>query len=920
MRRSSIRLLASVSTVRVACSGGGGGSANPGGDAGPDASVTVEDLLTPPDSCAFTCDPTCEPKGYACPALADWKSLPHADGCGAWDGTFPAIAGKCHAEPATGEAAFPDGPTPDGAATVLPTGYRVQPAGKTSVFDDFKGQFPANVVMVPGSDLAVVVDGGIEEQSVRLVDTAAVGGAGAFVVGSKKYVGSTSVNYGAAVIPGAAGKPARLYVSGAAQGVVFAFDVDVAKKTLTPVADADLKPARPAGAKDGGGLDKGYYFAGLAASADGKKLAVVTQNANPGVLVVVDVDPASPTYRSTLQTIEVSGRELFTPYFAPSDATGSTVWLSVWDGARIEAYSTADAKKVVSIDVGKNPQAFALIGARFLAVVSSDDDSITLVDTLTSPPTKLSSIPVVDGATARGWAPSGLAWDEPSKRLYVTLAGLNAVAAFDVTVPTTGAPTLTAAGMLGTDWWPTALATRADGSLVVVDGKGKGTGANPIAFKPSEGDITARMRGSIQVIPRPDAAALTAGKAQVAAATDLGKLPGASKVDCGGAPYDFPIPETNGAGPSTRIKRVVFVVKENKTFDGVYGDLPGVNGAANLIMAPGQMEIFANQRKIAQAFTNFDNYYTSAEQSIQGHVWTSFARTTDFIERTWLVTWGRGFRSPPPQGILAVGRPEEGSVFNWLQREKVLFDDMGEIIGAADDDGSKPKNAGYDGKYPGTLYSMDLPDTVKGCYVAARARVSCDLKPFTYSVQPNDHTSGGAAGKPTPATYIAVGDEGLGVLLEGLSKSPAWAETLLIVTEDDPQDGGDHVDAHRTPLLMASPWIKRGFVAKGHYDISSVHKLLAHVYGKPYPNEQVARAALPLEAFSSTPDFTPYEHAPRVAPLGCNAGGTKMSTTAAMSRWDFTRPDEAPGIGPQIWEYFHPGAAPPARTADGDGD
>ncbi|GAC1519398.1 MAG: hypothetical protein NVS3B10_21130 [Polyangiales bacterium] len=224
---------------------------------GADAAVTVEDLLSPPDSCAFLCDPTCEPKGYDCPALADWKSLPHADGCGAWDGTFPAIAGKCHAEPATGEAAFPDGPTPDGAATVLPTGYRVQPAGKTSVFDDFKGQFPANVVMVPGSDLAVVVDGGIEEQSVRLVDTAAVGSAGAFVVGSKKYIGSTSVNYGAAVIPGAAGKPARLYVSGAAQGVVFAFDVDVAKKTLTPVAAADLKPARPAGAKDGGGLAKG---------------------------------------------------------------------------------------------------------------------------------------------------------------------------------------------------------------------------------------------------------------------------------------------------------------------------------------------------------------------------------------------------------------------------------------------------------------------------------------------------------------------------------------------------------------------------------------------------------------------------------------------------------------------------------------
>ena len=272
--------------------------------------------------------------------------------------------------------------------------------------------------------------------------------------------------------------------------------------------------------------------------------------------------------------------------------------------------------------------------------------------------------------------------------------------------------------------------------------------------------------------------------------------------------------------------------------------------------------MFGNQRKVAKTFTNFDNYYTSAEQSIQGHVWTSFGRSTEFIERTWLVTWGRGFRGLPTAGITTVGRPVEGSIFDWLQREQVMFDNMGEPVGAASDDGKTPRNCCFDDRYPGKFYAMDKPDTEKGCYIAARARVSCDLKSFSYALHPNDHTSGGAAGRPTPQTYIAVGDEGLGVLLEGLSHSPMWAETLLIVTEDDPQDGGDHIDAHRTPLLMASPWIRHGYVSKGHYDTSSIHKLIAHIFGKPYPQRGRTLASLPLRRFQLDPRLHRFRPAP----------------------------------------------------------
>ncbi len=902
----SILALLACGPAGLACSSSGG--ATPA-DAAPDLGLVADDLLAPDESCAFQCDPACEPQGYPCGALGAWSQIPHKDACPAWDGTFPAVvAGKCVASAPSGDAAKKTGTDPtDATSFVLPTGARARPVGKSSIFADFKGQFPTNVVAVPGSDLVVVIDGGIEEQSARLVDTTKIG-SGDPVVGSTKFVGTTMVNFGAVILAQASG-PSRLYVSGGAGAVVYAFTIDVAGKTLTRTADADLKLARVAADPKGGGLADQYYVSGLAASPDGKRLFVGTAN-NPSALtqlLVLDVDPASATYKTIAKKIPLSAKEIFALALAPADTDGRYVYASIWDAGRIDVVDT-QLGTVRSIAVDAYPEVIAPIGPRYLAVVAAAGDSISVIDTLTPTGGVVLTVPIVEGS-AHGWAPSGLVYDEAAKRLYVSLAGMNAVAAYAVDLPASGAPTLAPAGMLPSDWWPTAVSLRGDGSLVVITGKGHGTGPAPT---PNGESITNKMRGSIQLVPTPDAAALSAGKGIVDAASNPSALAGASKVDCGGGAYDFPIPDTNAKGPSDKIKRVVFIVKENKTFDSVFGDLPGVDGDPSLVLIPGKMPtIFANQRKVAQAFTNFDNYYTSAEQSVQGHIWTAFGRTSEYTERTWLVAWGRAVWNPV---ATTKSRDVEGSVFDWLGREGVPFDNMGEATGAPDGAG------GIDLRYPGLPNaSPGEPDNRRACYVAARTRVACDLKPFTYALQSNDHTQGLSAGAATPETYIAVGDEGLGILLDALSHAPTWPETLLIVTEDDPQDGGDHVDNHRTPLYMAGPWVKRGYVSKGHYDTSSIHKLFAHVFGKPYVSEIVARASLPLDAFTSTPDYTPYERVARDVTLGCNASGTSGAVTAAMSKWDFSQPDQAPGLSKQLWEHFHPGQTP-APGANGDDD
>ncbi len=868
-----------------------------------------EDYREAPQSCALACPPIagCEPEGYQCPAMLPWSQLPHASTCKPWDGKYPAVvAGKCTASAPTGAAAKKTGVDPDDAATtILPTGYRAKPAGKSISLADTSGGFASHVLPIDGTDLVVVIDTGIRDHAVRLVDTRAIETGGEKPIKSLvKYGSGENLTHGAVLVAGASPTAKRLYV-GAGYGPgakLFAFDIDTAMGTLAANAAGNI-PLPIAG--NGRPMPSG-----MAVRPDGK-LVVATQ-ANGGGSKLFLVDPVAKT---AAPPIILANNDLFTVFIHPADTAGKYAYVSVWDGERVDVVDLDASKVVKSIPVAKAPQAFAALDNRYMALVSSDADVITVFDTLPDGWAKVSELKIVEGS-GYGWAPSGVAYNAAEKRLYVTLAGLNALAVFDV-VTGAGAPSLSLKGMLGTEWWPTSVTFRTDGAVVVVNGKGRGTGANPIAFKPSDGNITQLMKGSVQVVPAADVAA--ANKTAIDALTDLGKLEGASKVDCAGAPYDFPVPATNKEGPSKQIKKIVFAIKENKTFDAVFGDLPGVEGDPKLVMAPGQMEVlFPNQRKAAKTFTNFDNYYTSAEQSIQGHVWTAYGRSTDFIERTWLVAWGRGIRLPV-MGV-SQGKPVEGSLFNWFQREKVLFDNMGELAGAADDDKKQPKNCCLDSLYPGQFYAQDESDARKACYIAARSRVTCDLKQFTYAVMPNDHTAGGSAGQPRVEVYIAVGDEGTGKLIDALSHGPDWAETLVVVTMDDPQDGGDHVDAHRTPLFFAGPWVKRGYVSKGHYDTTSLHKLFAHIYGIPYPNEIVARASLPLDAFTSTPDYTPYDAVKRTVVLACNPKETSFATEAAMSKWDLSQPDQAPGIGRQVWEILHEGQAPPAGYGDGDDD
>jgi hypothetical protein len=214
------------------------------------------------------------------------------------------------------------------------------------------------------------------------------------------------------------------------------------------------------------------------------------------------------------------------------------------------------------------------------------------------------------------------------------------------------------------------------------------------------------------------------------------------------------------------------------------------------------------------------------------------------------------------------------------------------------------KKSPIDVNYPGGfIQSLGYPDVEKACYVAGRLRVRCDLGAFVYMTLPNDHTQGVGPKTATPETYVAVNDDATGLLIDAVSHSPLWASTLVVVTEDDPSWSGDHIDAHRTPIVLVSPWVKRGYVSKTHIDISSLHKLFAHILGLPYPNVQVATAGLPLDMFTSTPDYTPYLRKPRVLPLACGTGAS-AAEKALTESWDFDDVDAQPGLDAQAMRWM----------------
>jgi YVTN family beta-propeller protein len=783
------------------------------------------------------------------------------------------VEGRCRAV-VRPEALLTVGPDGTGGF-IVPDGRRVTFAG-TRV--ELPAGFPMRSVEVPGTPLVVVTDGAVDDEYLVVVDRAA-----GRVVASERFArrgrNRRALFLGLAV--SGDGPTRRVWASGGGSNVVYAYDLDTATGALTEVPDAHLNLLR-----DGPSFG---YVSGIALVGD--LLAVVTLLGDE--VVFFDARTGDEVGATSL------GTDVF-PYDLVAAPDGSTLYASLWGARAVVPIDVATRTAGTPIAVGKNPGGLALApGGAMLAVANNDSDSVTLIDVATRTVTE--TVPLRPPGTPRNASPSHVAF-ESDDRFYVVSANENSV---DVFARASAAAPFTLVGRIPTMWYPTDVQVLSDGALLVTNAKDDGTGPN---LDPAAGDVSELLRGSVGVLPRPDDAELASLTAEVTA--NNARMRAFVDVECEpGAPYDFPVPRP-GMGPSTKIEHVIVLMRENKTYDAYFGDLEDASGAPHgngdptlTILPPAQMDlVLPNTRRLAREFTLGDNHYSNAEQSTQGHFWHTVGRNTDFNERTWHTSAGRGYWAVPAQGILdGVGYPEEGSFFEYLAAQGVSFDAFGEVVGTT-------RLGGPTRGYPGYVYTLEVTDRARADWLARRW-AGCRLSSYTFALFPRDHTYGGSGGRPTPQAMMADSDDGIGRAIEAISHSTFWAKTVVFIVWDDPQDGGDHVDNHRTGLLVVSPWARRGHVTHVHTSEASVLRTAQLILGLSTPHNQQLEDVAPLyDAFTSTPDYTPFVATPRTWPEEVNPHGTAMAIEAAA--WDFTEPDAQPGLARQLWRMLR-GTQPP---------
>jgi hypothetical protein len=396
-------------------------------------------------------------------------------------------------------------------------------------------------------------------------------------------------------------------------------------------------------------------------------------------------------------------------------------------------------------------------------------------------------------------------------------------------------------------------------------------------------------------------------------------------------PADNPIPAK--IGDPSPIKHCIYIIKENRTYDQVFGDIKEGNGDPNLCIFGDH--VTPNHHKLVREFVLLDNFYCEGEVSADGHEWSMGAYCTDFVEKIWPLTYRRSgvgqklskLPSYPSEGEKdPVARPAGGYIWDRCAEAGVSYRSYGEWIetGKTPKDPGKARVKALEGHFDPWFRGYDLEYTDQkraDRFIEELARFEKEglMPSFIVMRLPNDHTYGTRVGKPTPTAMVADNDLALGRVVEAISKSKFWKDTAIFVVEDDAQNGSDHVDAHRTVALVISPYTKRNFVDSSMYSTSSMLRTMELILGLK-PMSQHDAAARPMyHSFQAKPDLRAFQHVGAKAKLDeknvAGNWGAKLS-----EEFDFTKEDAADDLllNEVIWRSVRGQNAampPPVRAA-----
>ncbi|TAK35623.1 MAG: hypothetical protein EPO28_14460 [Saprospiraceae bacterium] len=774
----------------------------------------------------------------------------------------------------------------DAARIWLPNGWGLTPVGQHLPL----GDLPLNIAFSPSKKLLAVTNNGQSDQSVMLIDAE-----------NQKLLDSAVM--GKCWLGLAFGDDEKtLYASGGNDNWIVRFAIEKMKL----VAQDTLVLGKP--------WPERISPAGLALDDARRLLYVVTKDNNS--LYVVDIVSKKVTGRFPL------GAEGYTCLLSPDC---KTLYISCWGCDKIQLFDTEKQQMSGSIPAGDNPNDLCLTpSGSHLFVANANDNSVSVIDLQRRKVVETLNTALYPDAP-NGSTPNSVALSEDGKTLYVANADNNCLSVFDVSKPGFSK----SKGFIPTGWYPDAVRV-AGGKIYVANGKGFSSFANPKGPNPGkkrekvvyqEGDnqqpekvqyIGGLFRGTLSIVPEPDPQQLAVFSQAVYKNTPYQKE---KETLTEGEPGN-PIPARTG-DPSP-IKYVFYILKENRTYDQVLGDVAEGNGDTSLVLF-GE-NITPNQHALAKEFVLLDNFYVNAEVSADGHNWSTAAYATDYLEKNWVTSYGGRGGTYDAEGTREIANNKNGFIWNLAKKYGVSYRTYGEF---ADD--YKPNIPVLEEHFCPyyTGWDESVRDTTR-FYQWKRdfdSLLAINQVPQLNTLRfINDHTQGLSRGKPTVFAHVADNDLATGLFIEYLSHSSIWAETAIFIVEDDAQNGPDHVDAHRTTAYVAGGFVKRGFVDHTMYSTSSMLRTIELILGLP-PMSQYDAAATPMwRSFSSGgANLSPFRSRPcQVDLTQVNLAVNDYSHMSEM--FDFTMEDRAPdeAFNEVLWFAVKGGSSacpPPVHAA-----
>ena len=767
------------------------------------------------------------------------------------------------------------GPQGDGTS-ITPTGLDVTPVGRQVKLDDR----PYGMALSPNGRMALVSNSGMQEtQSLMVVDTR-----------SGNVRQRIGFPFPKALFIGVAFGPHGhfAYASGGGTDVVHRFRV----------SDGRLSARRPVRLDPDESTT--LFAAGIAVSPSGKRLYVA--NTLDGSLSIVDL-----TRNRVIKTVPVGHN----PYGVALSPNGRKAYVSNWGESSLSVLDARSGKPITTIPVGTHPSAVAVSPSRpELYVANTDSDSVSVIDTRMDAPSGLIDLAPYPGAPV-GSNPNALAPSPDGRTLYVANAGNNDVAVVQLATPKRPADRVR--GLIPTGWYPTGVAVAPNGDTIyVANGKGLGAGPNrngPNPYHeestPEEQYIGTMIEGTLSLIPTPSPRRLDVYTKRVKKNNHFS--PAARRVE---PPEDSVIPRH--PGDESPIKHVIYVVKENRTYDQMYGSIAKGNGDASINLFRDRAA--PNQRRLARKFVLLDNTYADAEVSSDGWSWSTGANANTYTQKTWPQNYSGRYYPYDYEGTNLASapgrRPRNSYIWDRLDQAGVSYRNFGfwaKFPGQVPQEveESEPNLARHTNhQFPG--YNLELTDSsrFRAWRDEFRRYERRGSMPAVQLVRlPNDHTAGTLPGFPTPRAMVADNDWALGRLVDVVSHSRWWRSTAIFVVEDDAQDGPDHVDAHRMAALVVSPYTRGGKVDSTFYSTVSVLRTIELLAGIR-PMTQFDALATPMHnAFGSRPVLHPYEAVKPEQPLD-EMNGTSAPMAAASKRWNFSREDRTPErpLNRAIWK------------------